>query len=91
MHHRNDTAIGFISGIVGAGIRNYVVQGSILLQVQHSFAYDMFKSGFTAFLCGVAGVAGKHLYDIFLKGYVDNLKNRFLKKKTDETISSGKD
>jgi hypothetical protein len=35
------------------------------------------------------GVAGKHLYDIFLKEHIDNLKNRFIKKKTDETISSG--
>jgi hypothetical protein len=83
MHHRNDTAIGFVSGIIGAGIRNYVVQGSILLQVQHSFGYDILKSGFTAFLCGVMGVAGKHLYDIFLKEHIDNLKNRFIKKKAE--------
>jgi hypothetical protein len=41
----------------------------------------MLKSGFTAFLCGVMGVAGKHLYDIFLKEHIDNLKNRFIKKK----------
>ncbi|MDE3185273.1 MAG: hypothetical protein KGM16_17815 [Bacteroidota bacterium] len=59
MQDDTNTAIGFVSGILGG-------TGSFLLQIQTNLLSNMTVAVLTALLCGIAGIAGKELY-LFVK------------------------
>ena len=60
MHHNSivDSWIAFVAGIIGGGIH--------LLAVTFDF-WAFISALFTAFFCGAAGVAGKHMINYAVK------------------------
>lgn len=64
----NTTIIGMISGMIG-GMFKYIFLDMGLMG-------RMVEAGFTAFFCGVMGVAGKYAFERVKKWYYKRLKNK---------------
>ena len=62
----NDSKIGLLSGLIG-GVGKY------FLEIQTPFIINLMGAVFTAFICGLAGVAGKELYT-FIKTKIKSKK-----------------
>jgi hypothetical protein len=60
-----DSKIGLLSGVTG-GVFKY------FLQIHEPFAINLLQAVITAFICGIAGVAGKEIFILIKK----KLKNR---------------
>ncbi|MCX6210137.1 MAG: hypothetical protein NTZ59_11750 [Bacteroidetes bacterium] len=55
---RHDTLIGIGSGLTGG-----VIKYAAIAEVQVSFNHKLFESVLIAFLCGIAGMIGKELFN----------------------------
>lgn len=61
-HNGLNTIIGFVCGILG-GLADYAFRATTLTIL------SVAQAGFTALICGAAGVAGKELY-LYLKNKI---------------------
>jgi hypothetical protein len=68
-HKLLDTFTGCICGIIGGGWK-YLSQ----IPFEKDFGIRLFEASITAFLCGLLGVAGKHLFTYMLKKITAHFK-----------------
>lgn len=67
-NYEGNTAIGIICGMFG-GVGKY------LLQIQTPFLLNIIGAIITAFICGLAGVAGKEFFLLIKKGFQKQKEN----------------
>ncbi|MGN6604558.1 MAG: hypothetical protein ACTHK8_19015 [Ginsengibacter sp.] len=67
MQDYNNNTIGVVSGLVGG-------LGKFYLQIQTPFILNIMGAILTAFLCGVAGMAGKELF-VLIRNHFKKSKN----------------
>lgn len=60
-HHNNNYLISVLLGI-GGGLTQYFIKLN-----EAPFMSKLFEAVITAFVCGIVGAAGKHLYDSIIK------------------------